>query len=94
MMSLSETPANTTFAGMAGEHVFGIVPTKAHHPFSNDADGVCFVLDDTTYLVFEDPSDGYRSNAGPILSWQGGAYEIGYEGYGFPEYLREGRVWP
>lgn len=79
----------TTFADLAGDHVFGIVPTKARHPFSNDADGVCFVLDETTYLVFEDPSDGYRSSAGPVLSWEGGAYEIGYDGYDFPNYIRE-----
>jgi hypothetical protein len=79
----------TQFSDLVGEHIFGIVPAEARHPFSGEASGVCFVLDDTSYLVFENPDDGYRSNAGPILSWEGGAYELGYEGYSFPTYLRE-----
>jgi hypothetical protein len=77
------------FSDLVGEHVFNIVPATARHPFDADADGVCFVLDDTTYLVFEDPGDGYRSSAGPLLSWEGGAYEIGGGGWSFPTYIRE-----
>jgi hypothetical protein len=79
----------TTFADMAGERTFQIVPKEIRHPLCADASGILFVLDDTTYLVFEDPSDGYRSNASPILSYEGGAYELGYEGYDFPTYIRE-----
>jgi hypothetical protein len=79
----------TQFSDLVGEHLFNIVPTKARHPFSNEADGVCFCLDDRTYLVFEDPDDGYRSTAGPILSWEGGAYALGYDGHSFPDYIRE-----
>jgi hypothetical protein len=79
----------TTFADLAGEHIFMIVPKEIRHPLHADASGVLFVLDETTYLVFEDPSDGYRSSASPILSYQGGAYELGYDGYDFPTYIRE-----
>ncbi len=73
----------TKFSDLVGEHEFGLVPIMdLRHPMSSDATGVLFVLDQTTYLVFEDPSDGYRSNAGPILSYTGGAYELGYSDYG------------
>jgi hypothetical protein len=78
-----------TFDSLVGEHIFGCVPLKPRHPFDEDADGVCFMLDDTTYLVFEDPSDGYRSSAGPILSFDGAPYALGGDGGGYPEYLKE-----
>jgi hypothetical protein len=79
----------TTLADLAGKHVFQIVPKDIRHPLVADASGILFVLDETTYLVFEDPNDGYRSMAGPVLSYQGGAYELGYDGYDFPTYIRE-----
>jgi hypothetical protein len=79
----------TTLADLAGKHVFLIVPKDIRHPLVADASGILFVLDDTTYLVFEDPNDGYRSMAGPVLSYQGSGYELGYDGYDFPTYIRE-----
>lgn len=76
------------FSDLVGEHVFEIVPKMdARHPTDPDASGVIFGLSGTTYLVFEDPSDGYRSSAGPILSFEGAAYEL--SGEGCETYLRE-----
>lgn len=79
----------SNWAELVGEHVFEIVPLKACHPFDSDADGVCFTLSNRTYLIFEDPSDGYRSTAGPILSYEGSAYELGSSGVSFPNYIKE-----
>jgi hypothetical protein len=76
-------------ADLVGEHDFPIVPkTDIRHPLCADAGGVIFMLDDTVYLIFEDQGDGYRSHASPILHYQGSAYELGYDGYDFPTYLR------
>lgn len=72
---------------LVGEHVFKYVPkTDIRHPLCNDASGVLFGLDDTIYLVFEEESDGYRSSAGPLLSFVGSAYELGGS---YHEYLSE-----
>lgn len=57
------------------------------HPFDADASGVMFGIDDTVYIVFEDESDGYRSSAGPLLSFKGAHYELGHSFYA--EYIRE-----
>jgi hypothetical protein len=80
----------TELKDLVGERVLEIVPNlNLRHPLSQDASGVLFTLDRTTYLVFEDLDDGYRSHAGPILSYEGAAYELGYDGYGSPVYIRE-----
>ena len=63
---------------LVGKHVLRTVPADAKHPFDRDASGVAFTLDDRSYLVFEDPDDGYRSAAGPLLSFDGHLYQIGY----------------
>lgn len=63
---------------LCGERVLTCTPmTDVRHPFDPGAGGVAFTLDDTTYLIFEDPSDGYRSAAGPVLSFAGMPYELG-----------------
>jgi hypothetical protein len=67
----------TELKSLVGDGLFEIVPMKAAHPFDSDADGVCFTLNDVTYLAFEDPSDGYRSSLGQLLACQGPAYSIG-----------------
>lgn len=72
---------------IVGEKVFAIVPLKAAHPFDSEADGVAFTLDDTSYLAFEDPNDGYRSSLGSLLSFPGPLYSLG--GSTYPEYLHE-----
>lgn len=72
-----------------GEKTLDIVPMmNVRHPFDSEANGVLFALDDTTYIIFEDPSDGYRSYAGPVLSFKGSPCEIG-AGSNYPQYLRE-----
>lgn len=62
---------------LAGAGILEMVPMKATHPFDPDADGVCFTLNNVTYLAFEDPSDGYRSSLGQLLTVDGPAYSIG-----------------
>jgi hypothetical protein len=77
----------TELKDLVGRHKLDWVPrTDVRHPFDPDANGIVFSLDGTIYLVFEDPSDGYRSNAGPILEFKGGLYELGGVS---PEYLFE-----
>ena len=72
---------------LVGEAVLGIVPmTDIRHPFDADASGVMFSIDQTTYLVFEDPNDGYRSAAGPLLHFAGDAYQLGTPN---SQYIRE-----
>lgn len=77
---------------LIGEHDFTFAPNLAvRHPIDADANGVMFGLDKRIYLMFEDPSGGYRSTAGPLLSFEGAPYELGGEGWS-PEYLRNQRV--
>lgn len=72
---------------LTGEHVLTFVPrTDVKHPFDADASGTVFGLDNSVYMVFEDPSDGYRSHAGPLMQYEGSAYSIG--GF-YPDYIRE-----
>jgi len=49
---------------------------EVRHPFDPDADGVAFVLGEKTYLLFEDPDDGYRSSLGAVLVFDGMPYEL------------------
>lgn len=73
---------------LAGERILEAVPNlEVRHPFDPDASGACFTLDGRTYLVFEDPSDGYRSTASPLMSFAGSAYELG--GNWFATYIHE-----
>jgi hypothetical protein len=63
---------------LVGDHVLDFVPIiDLRHPFDADATGALFGLDGFIYLVFEDPADGYRSNAAPILSFKGDLWELG-----------------
>lgn len=72
---------------LVGEHEFTLVPKlDVRHPISVDANGAMFGLDDTIYLIFEDENDGYRSSAGPLLSFKGSAYQLGGS---YHEYLKE-----
>jgi len=75
------------FADLIGEAEFTIVPLSPRHPFDNDANGVAFMLGDTMFFCFEDPDDGYRSTAGPLLTGQGDAYAFG-SGY-TTQYIKE-----
>lgn len=85
---MSDKPFPTELADLVGETVLELVPkTDLCHPLSGEATGAIFTLEDRTYLVFEDPSDGYRSGAGPLLSFNGSAYKIGGDWY--PTYIRE-----
>lgn len=75
---------------LAGEHTFRYAPKiDLRHPIDPDAGGVMFGLDDMVYLIFEDPSDGYRSHAAPILSFKGHAYQLGGS---YHEYVGDQRV--
>jgi hypothetical protein len=66
---------------LVGEKILTHTPMlDVRHPFDADSNGICFTLDDTTYLVFEDGNDGYRSSAGPVLSFAGMPYEMGGRG--------------
>lgn len=78
----------SAFQELVGEGIFEIAPMELRHPFDADADGVAFTLSGVTYLVFEDPNDGYRSSAGPLLSFPGHLYEIGTGGQ-YPDYILE-----
>ena len=72
---------------LVGEHTMEAVPRlDVRHPFDPDASGAAFTLSGNTYLVFEDPYDGYRSMASPLLGFIGHAYQLG--GSGNTEYLR------
>lgn len=73
---------------LVGQRVMDYTPTTdVRHPFDTDCCGIAFTLDGVTYLCFEDGSDGYRSSAGPLLSYPGMPYEMGgWQG----EYVR----WP
>lgn len=70
---------------LLGEHVLMSIRTDVHHPFSNEANGVAFELDqDLVVLIFEDPNDGYRSSANEPMIMKGNLYELGCS----PEYIR------
>ena len=72
---------------LVGEHLMEAVPRlDLRHPFDPDATGAAFTLSENTYLVFEDPNDGYRSAAAPLLGFAGSAYQLGGEYR--TEYLR------
>lgn len=73
---------------LVGRRVMDHTPsTDVRHPFDVDSCGIAFTLDGVTYLCFEDGNDGYRSSAGPLLSYPGMPYEMGgWQG----EYVR----WP
>lgn len=79
---------------LVGEHDFTFVPKMdVRHPIDENSNGVMFGLDKHIYLVFEDPSDGYRSNAGPLLSFEGSPTALGGWDSGWsPDYLRNQRV--
>lgn len=79
----------TELSDLVGERVLQIAPFNLRHPVpGSDANGVIFTLDSTTYLVFEDESDGYRSRLGVILSFEGDAYQLGGGSF-YPEYICE-----
>lgn len=72
-----------TLDSLVGEHTLNYVPrTDLRHPIDIDASGCMFGLDGTSYLIFEDPDDDYRSSAGAVLSFTGDPYELG------------GNIWP
>jgi hypothetical protein len=73
------------FTPMLGEHTLYIFTPTVHHPFDASANGVCLQLDETTYLIFEDPLDGYRSACGKIITYAGTAESLGL---GYPELIR------
>lgn len=86
---MEEQTVPTKLSDLVGESVLETVPRiDVRHPFDTDASGVVFTLGGRTYLVFEDPSDGYRNSAGPLLSFAGAAYELGGEGF-WPDYIHE-----
>lgn len=71
---------------LVGEHTLNFVPQlDLKHPIDTTAAGCTFGLDGFVYLVFEDPSDGYRSQAAPLLSYQGDLYQLG--GSLWPDHL-------
>lgn len=68
----------TSLDQLVGPHKMKHTPiTDVRHPFDPDAGGIAFGLDDAIYMVFEDPSDGYRSHAGPLLSFKGRFSDLG-----------------
>lgn len=85
---MSEPFQAKTLRDLVGSRVMDYTPTTdVRHPFDADCCGIAFTLDGVTYLCFEDGNDGYRSCAGPLLSYPGMPYEMGgWQG----EYVR----WP
>lgn len=78
-----------TLEKLVGEHVLGYAPKlDLRHPCDPDATGCMFQFKDInrTFMVFEDPNDGYRSCAAPLVSYAGDPYQIGGEFRG-PEHL-------
>lgn len=67
-----------------GEHELRAVRPDVRHPFNSEANGFALQLDDITIMVFEDPSDGYRSSAAAPIVHAGPMYELGAD----PEYIR------
>jgi hypothetical protein len=77
-----------TLEDLVGEHIMHCAPrTDAHHPFDPNAAGCAFALDRTTYLVFEDPDDGYRSHAMELIVLEKEFYSVLGQGKS-PEYFR------
>lgn len=80
----------SALSDLVGEGVFEIVPkTDIRHPLDPDASGVIFTLNRRTFIVFENPEDGYRSSASPLLSFAGSAYEICVGNFTFSIYINE-----
>lgn len=69
---------------LCGERELRAIRTDVRHPFQAEANGVALQLDDMTVLVFEDPSDGYRSCANDPIIMQAPLYSLGCD----PEYIR------
>jgi hypothetical protein len=83
--SLRESPAQR-LDQLVGLRVMNFVPhLDLRHPIDPDANGCMFGLDGVVYMAFEDPSDGYRSHCGPLLSYVGDPYQMG--GSLWPDHL-------
>lgn len=73
---------------LVGSRTMNYTPnTDIRHPFDPDCNGVAFEIDGVVYFCFEDGNDGYRSCAGPLMSYVGSPYEMGWYG---SEYVK----WP
>lgn len=70
---------------LVGTHELKAVQADVRHPFDANANGGAFQLDnDLTVLVFEDPSDGYRSSAIDPVIVKAPLYSLGCS----PNYVR------
>lgn len=77
----------TELKDLVGRHRLDYAPrTDVRHPFDPDANGLAFGLGGTTYIAFEDPSDGYRSQAAPLLEFSGSLFDLGGVS---PDYLHD-----
>jgi hypothetical protein len=72
---------------LAGESTFTIAPLSPRHPFDPDAAGVAFMLNDLLFFCFENPDDGYRSHAGPLMVAKCDPYDMA--GGACCEYIKE-----
>lgn len=68
---------------LLGEHTLCAIRTDVRHPFDADASGVALDMKTFTVMVFEDPSDGYRSSAAAPLIAECSLYEFGVS----PDYI-------
>ena len=74
----SRSEAAQSLEQLVGEQVLSFVPAlDLRHPFDADASGCAFGMGGWVYLVFEDPDDGYRSLAAPLLAFKGDLYQLG-----------------
>lgn len=69
---------------LCGPQTLRAIRTDIRHPFDANASGVALDLENFTVLVFEDPSDGYRSCAADPMVSRAPLYALGCD----PEYIR------
>jgi hypothetical protein len=82
----TERKVPEALSDLVGAQILECIPkTDLTNPFDRDGNGCAFSMSGRIYLVFEDPNDGYRSSASPLISFAGSGYEIGWR---YPEYLR------
>lgn len=79
-----EKPKGTSWDDICGPHTLRAVSAEVRHPFSAESNGFALDLGSLLVFVFEDPSDGYRSSAGPLLTAAGDLYSFGCN----PVYIR------
>jgi hypothetical protein len=79
----------TSWDELCGDRTLRRFVPSVRHPFNADANGVAFELVNGTIghesvalsvFIFEDPDDGYRSVAAPLLTFSVPLWELGLRG--------------